>query len=268
MVLLLVLVLCAAMLTVNANTACNLFELGRKYKSDKMLDHIFYESYCDTLQKYVGMKDLRVLEIGFGCGHHVHGSSAQLWREYFDKNGTTGMKLYEVDLDTEKHRKCVDDFLEKNGPYTNNKHATDVYLGDQGNAKFMEDVVKKSGGNYDIIIDDGGHQYHLSHVSFHVLWEHLKPGGIYFIEDLQIYRDDNNPKMMKEIYSWIDQLATARRLEPKAKAQGERGPLGGSDGYGNVENEPYFYPKPRDMMWILCQHEMCAFRKKPTTKGG
>ena len=46
--------------------------------------------------------------------------------------------------------------------------------------------LSKTGANFDIIIDDGGHGYEQQLVSFEVLFHHgLRPGGIYFIEDIE-----------------------------------------------------------------------------------
>lgn len=43
------------------------------------------------------------------------------------------------------------------------------------------------GGGFDVIIDDGGHNNFQQFNSFIVLFLHaLKPGGVYFIEDLQV----------------------------------------------------------------------------------
>ena len=223
---------------------CPLYKLGFKHESDKINQHRFYELYCDLLEKYRGREAMRMLEIGFGCGHHVHGSSALMWREYFDPKHNTGFILHEVDLDTPSHQKCLEDFLIKHGGYEKRNHASNVYLGNQGDKDFMESLLGKSGGNYDIIVDDGGHTSELSRNSFEVLWKSVKPGGLYFIEDLQVYQFGDR-SLMDEIHGWIEQLATAK----------SKSPVEGKD-------------KPDDMMWIACQHEMCVFRKKPERKGG
>jgi hypothetical protein len=49
--------------------------------------------------------------------------------------------------------------------------------------------VEQSGGNFDFIIDDGGHTNEQNFNSFMVLFQKaLKPGGQYVIEDLQTSR--------------------------------------------------------------------------------
>ena len=61
--------------------------------------------------------------------------------------------------------------------------------GDQDNRADIQRWVEESGGNFDVIVDDGGHRN--SHIlnTFMGLWRALKPGGLYFIEDLQVGRE-------------------------------------------------------------------------------
>lgn len=61
--------------------------------------------------------------------------------------------------------------------------------GDQGNASAVEQWVVESGGDFDFVIDDGGHFNNQILTTFDILWNKaLKKGGIYFIEDLQVLR--------------------------------------------------------------------------------
>ena len=55
---------------------------------------------------------------------------------------------------------------------------------DQSNVKQLKDFVKSTGGNYDIIIDDGGHTMAQQKISFVNLFPAVKNGGMYIIEDL------------------------------------------------------------------------------------
>lgn len=45
------------------------------------------------------------------------------------------------------------------------------------------DMVVPSLGMFDIIIDDACHAAHCQQLTLHRLWNHLKPGGVYIIED-------------------------------------------------------------------------------------
>ena len=64
-----------------------------------------------------------------------------------------------------------------------------ICTGYQDNRADIQRWVEESGGNFDVIVDDGGHRN--SHIlnTFMGLWRALKPGGLYFIEDLQVGRD-------------------------------------------------------------------------------
>jgi hypothetical protein len=52
-----------------------------------------------------------MLEVGFGCGHHNHGSSARMWKSFFEDRGGPGVSLYEIDFGPLlKHELCVAEF--------------------------------------------------------------------------------------------------------------------------------------------------------------
>lgn len=58
------------------------------------------------------------------------------------------------------------------------------HLCNQENAEQLQGFVKTTGGDFDIIIDDGGHTMKQQITSFSVLFPHVKSGGMYIIEDL------------------------------------------------------------------------------------
>lgn len=56
---------------------CALIHLGKQFGDDKFVSHTFGDLYCETMAPFRGSRvPLRMLEIGFGCGHHNHGKSA------------------------------------------------------------------------------------------------------------------------------------------------------------------------------------------------
>lgn len=62
-------------------------------------------------------------------------------------------------------------------------------VGSQADASILQQWVEKSGGKFDVIIDDGGHKNSEIMTSFNILYHKaLLPGGYYFIEDLQVGR--------------------------------------------------------------------------------
>ncbi len=58
-----------------------------------------------------------------------------------------------------------------------------VEIGDQADVKFLDSIAKKYGA-FDVIIDDGSHVCKHQYASFNCLFEHLKSGGIYIVEDV------------------------------------------------------------------------------------
>lgn len=123
----------------------------------------FYHNYTEVYARYFAPlqeKPIKFLEIG------IHqGASVKLWEEYF-KNAD--LHFMDITLD----RVC----------YTSSR--SHYHLCDQENPAELQQFIKKSGGAFDIIIDDGGHKMNQQITSFATLFPVLKSGGIYVIEDL------------------------------------------------------------------------------------
>lgn len=96
----------------------------------------------------------RFLEIGVQLGGSLH-----IWRDYFGKIQLTGVDILEECKNYE-----TDDVK--------------IVIGDQSNKEFLEQL-----GEFDIIVDDGGHTMVQQQNSFSVLFPKLSSGGIYVIED-------------------------------------------------------------------------------------
>lgn len=124
-----------------------------------------------------------------------------------------------------------------------------IYAGDQADPVFLQKFMDETGGDFDVIIDDGGHTMGQQRTSLEYLWKIVKPGGIYFVEDLQTSfmrnyggdssggKDPKVPTMMKFIYELIDD-----KMTPDGKR----------------------HPISMEMRGIDCQREVCAFFKKET----
>lgn len=63
--------------------------------------------------------------------------------------------------------------------------AATIFIGDQGDPKDLERFMVEHGRDFDVIVDDGGHTMVQQMTSLQHLWKAIKPGGIYFCEDLQ-----------------------------------------------------------------------------------
>lgn len=160
---------------------CSLARLGDELKEDKFIQHHYDNTYCEVFRDFRrSQMRTKMLEIGFGCGHHVNGISSLIWKQFFT-NGGSGIELHEVDLDTPIHVECAAKFLKEHPNIVSS-----LSLGDQAHRPFLRTVIEKTGGNFDVIIDDGGHGWWHQRPSFEVLWYQVMPGGVYIIEDLQI----------------------------------------------------------------------------------
>jgi hypothetical protein len=121
----------------------------------------------------------------------------------------------------------------------------------------MSQVVTDTGGNYDIIIDDGGHAYSQQKATFEVLWSQLSPGGLYYIEDLQV--SSSKDGMIREMLGWADQIANCRSEACVNMAHYIKYPITWITWPSSA---------PPDMISVHCQAEICVMKKsyaKPTT---
>ncbi|CAI5521557.1 unnamed protein product [Closterium sp. Naga37s-1] len=111
---------------------------------------------------------VNMLEIGL-----KYGDSLKLWKRAFPRG-----RIYGIDNEmiSKKHQ------AEARDPRVR------LMVGDQANGTFLEQVVaeiKSAVGLLDFIVDDGGHTMDQQQTSLKHLLPLVKPGGIYFIEDLE-----------------------------------------------------------------------------------
>ena len=142
----------------------NLTALSHIYWSDKARDHQYTSHYQRHLA-HLRRRPVKVLEIGIG-GYKSPtwgGSSLRMWRHYFKRGQVHGIDITRKDLDLPRMH---------------------VHQGDQSDAEYL-DRFGREHGPFDVIVDDGSHINDHVRISFKALFErHLKPGGIYAIEDM------------------------------------------------------------------------------------
>lgn len=137
----------------------DLCRLAEKHDTDKGTQ------FTQVYHRWLGgvrEQRLRMLEIGL-----YNGGSFRMWRDYLP-NAT----LHGIDIE------------ERTLAYQHEVPNSEVRLVDQGDPYALAAFVGELGGNYDMILDDGGHTMEQQIVSFEVLWPTVMPGGIYAIEDL------------------------------------------------------------------------------------
>ena len=139
-----------------------------KYGTDKVTVH----QYDKVYKKYfapVRCDPIKILEIGLGCIQaYGVGASYHLWLDYFPN-----ADIYFIEYE----EKCVEAWINKND-------RVHIHLGDQSDPQFLIKFISDTGGQFDFIVDDGGHKMNQQITSLEMLFPAVKPGGIYFIEDL------------------------------------------------------------------------------------
>ena len=121
----------------------------------------YYSAHLGHLRK----EPIKLLEIGV-----AKGCSLVMWRQYFPNAA-----LYGIDIDP-ACRESVP--------------GVTIFIGDQEDEVFLQHFVHQTEGNFDVIIDDGGHTMAQQICSFLTLFSHVKPGGMYVIEDLHTSYDE------------------------------------------------------------------------------
>jgi hypothetical protein len=147
------------------------------YETDK-IQHHYLEVYDPILSHWTD-KDVKLLEIG------IHkGGSLNLWRDYFPKGTIAGIDL-----------ELPEGFIPG--------ERIQLFQGSQGDTQFLSQVAASiAPDGFDIIIDDASHIGELSKTTFwHLFDHHLKPGGLYAIEDWGT--------------GYLDDFPDGRRFDPK-----------------------------------------------------
>ena len=122
-----------------------------------------FHNYTKVYSKWLSsLKDepIKFLEIGIYLG-----DSVKFWESYFSQ-----AELHFMDIDLQR-------------PLYHSERSQ-YHLIDQENHQQLVDFASVHQGNFDVILDDGGHTMHQQLVSFLALFPFVKNGGMYIIEDL------------------------------------------------------------------------------------
>ena len=161
-----------------------LHSLARKHACDKGLigpsGRWGANGYVDVYQSYLGpvVDEIQnVCEVGLGVpgenwnaliahGENVEGgASAKMWADYFPN-----ARIHGLDINP--------------ASFLDNDRIT-TYEVDQSSSESLKKFCDQtSKTEFDVIIDDGSHVADHQQLTLSVLWRKLKPGGFYFIEDL------------------------------------------------------------------------------------
>jgi len=155
----------------------DLCELAIKYNVDKCpaVYHTYtphYHTLLNPMRNTAGV----VVEIGVGniplmqgaCGLNYRvGASLFMWRDYFPNANIVGCDILPESMFNDQER-------------------IETHIVDQSDANSLtafRETLKSKYTEVDVILDDGSHVEVHQTLSFRILWDLLKNGGIYIIED-------------------------------------------------------------------------------------
>jgi hypothetical protein len=180
-----------------------LAKLCEQHPTDKCpTAHNYVETY-EQLFAPLRTSTRRILEIGV-----QHGFSMRMWEAYFPSAKVVGLDI-------------------QPRPKVDSSRVTTV-VADQGKREDLQAVLAKFGGDYDIIIDDGGHRMDQQQVSLATLFPALRPGGLYIIEDMhtsfpQFYPDFGvAADGSNSTYAMVERLIRTGEVTSPYMTDGER----------------------------------------------
>jgi hypothetical protein len=198
--------------------------------SDKVTTHTYQIMYGQYLLPYYRKNPkMKMLEIGLGCDMvYGPGASVAIHKKLFPT-----AELWEAEYDASCVEKAV-----KNGML----EGINTLTGDQGNVTVLDRWIEQSGGDFDVVIDDGGHLNCQIWTSFVKLWPTVKPGGLYFIEDMQV--------------------ATHSAYNHGSSPLCEEGTIVPDKLKGLIDTMIYDTERLGDIKFIFCQSEACVLGKR------
>lgn len=153
----------------------------RNIRTDK-ISHGYLQVYDPLFMSLDSISN--VLEIGI-----YNGDSLRLLQNYFPNSN-----IYGFDLTPPRDHHYNDRFK--------------VLLGNQEDRDDLNGILTNIDGNFDLIIDDGGHTMRQQQTSFGFLFRHLKNGGVYILEDLHTSRYGINSEYINkdDLITTLDML--------------------------------------------------------------
>lgn len=145
-----------------------------RHGSDKATEHTRTyakpHGYTVHMAKYfepIRHSPIKFLEVGIGGGESV-----RAWLDYFE-NG----QIYGIDFVRDTNI-----FNMPGKPYSRYTFSH----GDQTDKTMWACFIANHGGDWDVVLDDGGHFNDQTIITFEAMWPQVKKGGLYIIEDLGV----------------------------------------------------------------------------------
>lgn len=156
----------------------DLTTIGLHYSTDKAVDHKFTPFYHEKLQ-HLRDKNINLLEIGI-----FYAQSLKTWKDYFPFADIFGVDIVDCS------RFAEDRIFIEQGDQTDNDKLQSMFSSKQ----------------FDIIIDDGGHTMYQQQYTFINIFNRLKSGGVFIIEDLHtsLVEPDYSTTTLKMVEDLVD----------------------------------------------------------------
>jgi hypothetical protein len=182
-------------------TELTLDAIGLRFGTDKSSRHHDYLNFYEQQFAKRRQEPLTLLEVGV-----FNGASVRTWREYFPN-----AKIVGADIEPLAQRWRGD--------------RIEIEYMDQSNLEDLNRVAVKH-GPFDIIIEDGSHLWEHQITTLKTLYPHLRPGGLYVVEDLQTnfgdmqaeYRGVSSQTCVEFLKTWLD-YHVADTLLPLSKLE-------------------------------------------------
>lgn len=150
-----------------------------------------FRTYEELFSRFKG-KNPVILEIGVRGGGGI-----ELFYKYFGGQ----CEIYGVDIEERVTR------IQKGFPEVK------IFIGDQGDKTFMEDVARQIGKPIDIVLDDGGHFMHQQIYSLEALFPFVNQGGVYVIEDVGTsyqpsFNNQTTPTLVEYLKTRLDETVS------------------------------------------------------------
>ena len=182
-------------------------ELANKHKTDKGSAypggsrHGYANIYDPQYLSKWRDKPIRFMEIGISLEPGWGGQSVNMWYEYFTK-----AKIFTMDiLDMHSHPCIVEQ-----------QDRVSFYQADQSNRDQLKAMYQAFGSKpFECILEDGSHEHNHQMVSFGHLFQYVKSGGYYIIEDASIPGHTVCCIRNDDTYRAMTQLAQTGKIDSK-----------------------------------------------------
>ena len=156
-----------------------------EYHTDKKLLTHYLRNYERVFAPWAE-RSVSLLELGV-----YRAGSLLMWRDYFRDGPIVGLDMNQVSVDDPTGR-------------------IKIYQGEQQNRALLDKIAAECGpAGFDLIVDDCSHVGARTRASFwHLFVNHLKPGGIYVIEDWgtgywPAFTDGARLRRRRSVRGWI-----------------------------------------------------------------